>query len=132
MNSLKVPEVLAGLCVDSDDGVREEVVTGTITSPVVPSGTRNGHVEDAALFVERHVPRPHVHARSIAPSAIEPGVVPGLTWQRHSVEVPHVCTRPDVERAGITGRAECHFTPGRTEDRDAQINRRDAATGHAE
>src|SRR4030095_6211234 len=132
MNSLKVPEVFARLRVDGDDGVREEVVAGTITSPVVPSRTRNGHVKDAALFVERHVPRPHVHARSIAPPAIEPGVVPELTWQRHSVKVPHVCTRPDVERAGMTGRAACHVTRGRTEDRDVPINRRDAVPGHAD
>ena len=130
MHRLEVPAILAGLGIDRDDRVREEIVAGTIAAPVVARRSGDRHVEDAALFVERHVPRPHVHARAIPPSVIEPGVVTELAGQRHGVEVPQPLAGAHVERARIAGLGEIHFAGRCAEDRDVLIDRRHAIPRH--
>src|SRR5688500_19772494 len=96
MHRLEVPAILAGLGIDGDDRVREEIVTGTIAAPVVARGSGDWHIENAALFVERHVPRPHVDARAIPPPVVEPRVVTQLPGQRHGAEVPQPLAGTDI------------------------------------
>src|SRR4029453_9917815 len=104
MHRLKVPFVFARLCVDRNDGVREEIVSRPVAAPVVRCRTGHRHVHDAPLLVDGHGETPDVGARASLPS-VAPCVVPQLSrlWLR--VKIPELLPRTRVICAGISGRA---------------------------
>ena len=102
VHGLEVPDPLAGLGVDADDALREQVVAGAHAAvPVVRWGP-GGQVDVAQLLVHRHR-APHVGVAAVAPRLVVPGVGAELLPLRDGVEDPLPLARADVEAAHVSG-----------------------------
>ncbi len=130
MDRLEVPAVLAGLDVERDDGVAEQVVAGRVAAPVVGRGPADGDEDQAPLHVHRGRGRPHVDAGA-APPAVAPGVVAQLPGNRHGLEFPQLLAGPHVEGARIARHAVRLLRRGRADHRDVAGDGRNAAVADA-
>src|SRR5262249_11119039 len=116
MDGLEIPLQLARFCIDSYDGVAEEIVSRPIAAPIVSRRRSERHVENGALLVERHVPTPDVYTRAILPAVVEPCFVPDFTGTGHRMKLPKLraCARVICARvAGISALRD--FAHGGTE-----------------
>ena len=55
MDDLEIPEQFAGIGVDGHERGAEEVIAGTVDADTIIVGRAEGHVEDAARHIDRHV-----------------------------------------------------------------------------
>ena len=78
MHHLEMPLVLAGLGVDSDQRVAEQIVAVTVAAIVGRRRRAERHVDDAALLVDSRLHAPHVGAGAILPTVVLPGLVTQL------------------------------------------------------
>src|SRR6266850_1883594 len=49
-----------------------KIVAGPVAAPVVTGGRSERHIHSAALFIQRQIPSPDIHAGTIFPTVIEP------------------------------------------------------------
>ena len=104
MDGLKMPLPLARARVQAQDGLREQVGSGAPSAPVVAARRARRHVEQPALFVQRHQ-APHVRMTGDAPRLVLPGVGPERVVRlRDGEEDPAALAR---------ARIECLHRPGR-------------------
>src|SRR5436309_4184553 len=94
-----MPQPVARPGIQSDDAVREEVVSAMADANEIILGRSGGYEGDAALFVQRHA-APAI--RGIALGLV-PGVVAKLARLRHRVECPAMLTGDDVEAPNVFG-----------------------------
>ena len=132
VHGLEVPLVLARLGIHRDHRVRVQVAAGAIAAPVVGGRPGDRHVEDAALFVHRHVPAPDVHARAALPAVVRPRLVTGFAGPRHGVEFPELLPGARVERPRVAGRTIRHFADRRAERDDVLEDEGHAVPRHAD
>src|SRR5262245_39800161 len=85
MNRLEVPAVLAGLDVDCDYRIAEEVRALPIAAVGTGNRRRERQVDEAALLVEREVERPGVGAEPIFPAVAVPRLVADRSWLRDGI-----------------------------------------------
>ena len=98
MGDLKMPHPFAGLRVERQYGVSEEVISRPVATEIVVCGSLGGHVEQAELFVNRHRgPMPNV-AR-VFPRGIEKVRTLLYPRVRAGRDVPElfVCFEPGVD-----------------------------------
>src|SRR3954471_5840587 len=81
-----------------------------VAAPAVRPGSRERQIGDAALVVDRdHVP--DVHAGTVLPALLGPGVVAEFAFARHSVEGPDQLAGAHIPGALVTGDAARFFRP---------------------
>src|ERR1017187_2790602 len=110
MHELEVPEILAGVRVDRDHRGREEVVSGAVGADAVVVRGAEGHVEDAALAIERGV-TPDIDAGPVLRAGPAPGVVAEFAGPRHRVERPHQLAGPGVPSARVARGSQTSVRP---------------------
>ena len=103
VHELEVPNPLAGLGVEADQRVREQVVAGTVAAVVVGDRRADGQVDVAQLGVGAHV-RPHVGPARPLPRVVAPGLVAELAGLRDGVEDPLHLAGADVVAAHVPRR----------------------------
>ena len=95
VHELEVPEPLAGLEVDGDEALGEQVVAGPVAAVVVAGGDLDGEVGDAELLVDGQVgPDPGVPG--VDGGVVQPRVAPELAGPGNGVEDP-----PALAGAGV-------------------------------
>ena len=100
MHGLEVPDPLAGLGIDRDDALGEQVVAGTHAAvPVVGRGSR-GQIDVAKLLVDGHR-APDVRVAAVAPGLVVPSVGAELLALRDGVEDPFHLAGACVEAAHV-------------------------------
>ena len=130
MDGLEVPLVRAGLDVDRDHRVAEQV--GALAVAAVGAGDRRGQrqVEQSALFVEREVERPGVGAKTALPAVAFPGVVADLARLRHRAELPELGAGARIERPGVADTARRSRRRVRADDDDVPVDERHRVVRH--
>ena len=98
MDDLVVPLALAGLQVDADEAVAEQVVAGTMAAVEVRRRILDRQVDQAELLVDGDL-RPHAGVAVLRPRLLLPGVVAEFTRLRDRVERPEQLAGADVPRA---------------------------------
>src|ERR1700722_3792260 len=98
MHPLKMPKTFAGLCVEREQGVREEVVAHPIGSIEIEDRGPGGNVDDAALFVQGHS-GPVIGRTCCLPGIRGPGVVAEFIGMWDGVKSPTEGARAYIEGA---------------------------------
>src|SRR5678815_387358 len=122
MNELRVPLQPAVICIDRDQGVREQISTWPILS--VPVGTcgsdRRKYGPVFRVYSHR---RPHINAGAILPGVPGPALEAILTGQGHRVKGPDkpACSR--IPGADVTARSRrWRFAWSRAGDHEIAID----------
>src|SRR5215472_16871825 len=100
-----MPLVLARGGIDSDYGVAEQVGARAIAAIVIGGRRTEGHIYKTACFICSHVPAPGVHARTVLPAIVQPGVVPHFARLRDGLKLPQLGSRARVVSSRIAGGA---------------------------
>src|SRR5262245_60044084 len=101
VHQLEVPLADAGLQIDGDEALREDVVAGTVADVFVDRRRLDWQIHEACLRIDADlgpdtsVPRPF-------PRPVFPGVVAELTRHRNGIESPDLFAGADVERPNET------------------------------
>src|SRR4026208_1397478 len=91
-----------GCCIRGNEASAEEVVPFAIATILIDRRRTKGHVDNAALDVDRNEP-PDVDARSILPAFARPRVVVLLARAGNRVKGPHQFSGVNVPRAHVAG-----------------------------
>ncbi len=103
MDGLEVPHALAGLDVERDQRIREQVVARPPTAIPRGRGRRQRDIDVTELFIGRHrIPRAEVAGDF--PRIVAPRVVAELAGPRHHVKRPQELAGFGVEAADVLGR----------------------------
>ncbi len=95
VHELEVPQPLAGLEVDGDEALREQVVAGPVAAVVVAGGDLDREVGDAQLLVDGQV-GPHPGVPGVDGRVVQPRVASELAGPGDGVEDP-----PALAGAGV-------------------------------
>ena len=87
MHDLEVPLALAGLQIDADEAVAEQVVAGTMAAVEIRCRILDRQIHEAELFVDRDL-RPDAGVAVDRPRFLFPRVVAELAGPRNRVERP--------------------------------------------
>ena len=87
MTRLKVPDALAGIGVERQQRIGEQIVAEAVRAVEIGRRAAGGRVHDAALLVHRHA-RPVVRRPAVRPGVFRPGVVAEFARMRNGVEAP--------------------------------------------
>src|SRR4029077_5768592 len=128
-HGLEEPGPLPGGRVERDQGVRVQVVTGTVGAVEVRGGGSRGRVEDPARFVQGHS-RPVVGAAAVLPGVAGPRLVARLARMRDGVEGPAPLARADVEGADVARRGGQSLAYSSAHDEQVLVD--DAGRGEAD
>ena len=93
VDELEVPEALAGLQIDGDEALAEQIVAGPMAAEVVAGRNLDRQVRDAELFVDGHL-RPDAGVAGVGPRVLQPRVVAELAGLRNGVEDPEPLAGP--------------------------------------
>jgi len=105
VNDLEIPQQLARLSVDGHKRGAEQIIAGAIHADAVVVRGSEGHVEDTARHVDRHV-SPDVYARAVLPAIPSPGLMSRLSGKRHGVEGPDKFACLRIPGACVTCRTQ--------------------------
>ena len=98
VHELEMPLPLAGLVVDRDDALGEQVVAGTEAAVEVRARRLDRQVREPELLVDRHL-IPDADVAVDRPRIVQPGVVAELAGPRNRVERPQPLAGAHVEAA---------------------------------
>src|SRR5271154_5464645 len=121
MHPLKVPKALAGLCIEREQGVCEEVVSHSIRSVEIEDRGAGGNVDDAALFVERH-PGPVVGRAGGLPGVRRPCTVTEFIGMGDGVKAPAKLASTHIEGANVAWRRWVGFRIAAANDDQILVN----------
>ena len=105
VHGLKVPDALAGVGVESDEGIGEDVVAGAVCAVEVRGGRADGDEDDAAFGIEGDA-GPGVRGAGVLPCIFGPGVVAELAGMGDGVELPADLSGANVKGADVSGIGE--------------------------
>ena len=120
VHELEVPDALAGLGVEADQRVGEQVVAGAVPAVVVGHRRADRQVDVPELRVVAHV-RPDVGPARPLPRLVAPGLVAELARLRDGVEDPLHLAGADVVAADMSRRR--FLAAGALRDRRAHDDR---------
>ena len=114
MNELVVPDAFAGLALDAHEGVRKQVVAGTMPAVHVARRAGERQIGVAELFVDADE-RPEVRVPGVLPRVVLPRLDAELSGSRDHVEgpaqlpgadvvAPHVAREPLLARRRVAHR----------------------------
>jgi hypothetical protein len=101
---LIMPQSFAGLGVQGNQGVREEIRALPVSSVAILGSGRYRKIHNASVFIATHR-RPDIGAASIAPGIFLPGIIPELSRMRHRVKPPDGFARERIKRANVATRS---------------------------
>jgi len=101
VHHLEMPDPFAGLRVEAQQAVGEQVVAGAFAAVPVVGGAARRHVDVAELLVDAHR-RPRLAAAGVFPGVLVPRLDTILAGARHDVELPAQRAGLDVVAADIT------------------------------
>src|SRR5262245_22451460 len=93
-----MPLALAGLQIDRDDALSEEVVAGTVAAVFVNRRCFHRQVHEAGFRIDGDL-RPHADVAAPLPRSLLPGVVAEFARSRNRIELPELLARADIEGA---------------------------------
>ena len=100
VHELVVPDALAGLQIDGDETLGEEIVAGTMAAEIIAGRFFDGQVGDAEILVDGHL-RPDAGVAGVLPRLLQPRVVAELAGLRNGVEDPQPLARAGVVAADV-------------------------------
>ena len=103
VDRLKMPHALAGVGLQREQRVGEQVVALAIRAVEIECRRTGGDEDQAALFVEAHA-GPVVGRADVLPGVLGPGVVAEFAGMRNGVERPADLAGADVVGADVAGR----------------------------
>ena len=103
MHALEVPEPLAGLHVERDEALGEEIGARALTAVPVVGRRGQRQVDVPELFVAAHR-APDVGVSGVRPRIVQPGLVADLAGPRDGAERPQLLAGPHVVAADVAGR----------------------------
>src|SRR5579863_7715708 len=103
MDPLKVPKALSRPGIKRKQSVCEEIVAYPVCSVKIEDCRPGRHINDAALFVQRH-PRPVVRGARSFPRVGRPGGVSEFARMRDGVKRPAKATGTNIESANVARR----------------------------
>src|SRR5215472_2038470 len=109
VNHLEMPNALAGARVEREDTIAEQVVTLAIGAIEIVCGRAGGEIDEAALFVHRHI-SPGIVAAYVFPSVLWIRFVAEFAGVRHGVKLPYEFAGNDIVSANIARRGYVAFT----------------------
>ena len=95
-----MPLLCARLEIEADEAFAVEIVAGTVAAVVVAGRRLDGQIDEAELFVHRHL-APYAGVAGVLGGAVEPRLVAGLALFRNRVEGPETLAGADVEAADV-------------------------------
>src|SRR5262245_24629286 len=95
MYGLEMPQAFAGLRVESDQTVAEEIVSLAVAAVKIEARRSERNIGDAALFIDGHL-APVVDAAGGFIELLRPGVITELAGMRDRVKNPCKLAGPDV------------------------------------
>src|ERR1019366_8265026 len=125
-DSLEVPDTLAGIGMERQQGIGEEVVARAVGAVEIAGGGSGGDVEDSALRVDRHA-GPVVGGAGVGPGILGPGVVAVLAGMRNGVETPAQLAGANIEGANVASGGGERLGSAATDNQQILIN--DARAG---
>ena len=118
LDRLKMPDALAGVRIEREERVGEQVVAGTVGAVEIGRGGAGGDEDESTFYIDCHS-RPVVGAARVGPGVLRPGVVAVLAGTRNGVERPAKPPGADVVGADVAAR--CRQALGRPAADDVQI-----------
>ena len=103
MHRLEMPDALAGVRVEREQAIREEIVAEAVAAVEIECRRAGRHEHDAALHIDGHA-GPVVRGADRFLGIGRPGVVAELAGMRNGVERPAHFAGAHVEGADIAGR----------------------------
>ena len=100
VHQLIVPLPLAGLQIDRDDALAEQVVAGPMTAIVVAGRRLDRQIRHPQFFIDGDL-SPDAGVAGVRPRIVQPGIVAELARPRNRVEDPQPLARLDVESADV-------------------------------
>src|SRR5690349_4177820 len=102
MHGLEMPDALARLRVQRDDGAAVEIVAETVAAVHVVRDARGRHVDEPELVVDAEC-RPDVAGARVAPSFVLPCRGRRVALARHGAPSPALLAGAHVERTHVAG-----------------------------
>src|SRR5260370_27686055 len=103
VDALKMPDSFAGLRIQGEQAICEEIVADAIGAVEIKSGGARGSVEDSALGIERH-PGPIVGGAAGFPGVLGPSVIAELAGVGNGVKRPAQLAGTNIVGANVAGR----------------------------
>src|SRR5450631_1104155 len=97
-----MPDALAGRGVERYQRIGKEIVADAIATVKIKDRGTGGHIDNAALLVDRHT-SPVIRGAGIFPRVFRPGVIAELSRPRDGVEGPAQGSGAHIECADISG-----------------------------
>lgn len=104
VDSLEIPEALAGAGVKGEQAVGEKIVTDAVSTVKIKSCRAGGNKDDSTNGIERHA-SPVVGGAAGFPGVRRPGFEAEFTGMRNGVKRPAEFSGADVEGADAAGRS---------------------------
>src|SRR5580693_4071546 len=98
-----MPQSLAGIRLERQQGISEQIVADAIRSIEIERGGSGGNKYQAALFIQSH-PGPIVGGAAIFPCIFRPSVVTEFAGMRKGMKAPANLPGAHVKRADVAGR----------------------------
>src|SRR5262249_5815925 len=105
---LKMPKALAGVGVQGDQAISEEVIAHTVGGIKIGSSRTCRDINDAASHVDGHT-GPVVGGTAGFPGALRPGVIAEFAGMGNGVKGPPELSSAYIERADVAGRGRQRF-----------------------
>ena len=103
-----MPDALAGIGIQREQGVGEEIVAQPVGAVEIAGGRTGGDEDDAALCIHRHA-GPVVGGAGVGPRVFRPCLVAEFAGMRNGVELPAQFAGADVVGADVAGRRGQRF-----------------------
>ncbi len=121
VDALEVPEALAGVGVEGEERVGEEIVADAIAAVEIHDGGAGWCVDDAVFGVEGHA-GPVVGGASGLPGVGRPGAGAEFAGARDGAEAPDELAGADVVGADVAGRGGMGFWIAATDDDEVFVD----------
>src|ERR1700730_14313119 len=126
MHSLKMPYPLAGLCIQGNQAIGEQIIANSITAVEVRHRGTGRDINDSTPGIERHT-GPVVGGAAGLPRVPGPGLIAKLPRTRNGMKRPAQLSGAHIERPDIARRRRVGFRIASTDDQQILVD--DAWTG---
>src|ERR1700723_3201116 len=114
MDRLEIPLEFAGLGIHRDNAITEKIGTRPVPPIIIRCRSAHWHIEDAALRIHGHLPRPDVGARAAFPSFVEPTLVTHFARTRYRMKIPKLGASSRIVSPRIARLTDRNFQDART------------------
>src|ERR1700761_4760171 len=124
-----MPEALAGLGIEREQGICEEIVACTVRSIKIEYRRSGGNIDNPPSGIERH-PRPVIRCAGAFPGFCRPAFVTELSRMRDGMKRPSQAPCLHIECTDITGRRGIRLRVATPDNDQILINDTRAGKNH--